>query len=114
MATLTIQNVTRLGLEPTYAACTSGGDKFTPSSETFLHVKNTSGGALTVTVTGQKVPLPNTTLTVAAVSIDATTGDTMMGPYPAAEFAAAADGLAAITYSGVTNLVIAAVRLSQP
>lgn len=114
MATLTVQDVTRLGLAPTYAACTSGGDAFAPSSETWLHVKNTSGGALTVTVAAAKVPLTDTTITVAAVSIPATTGDKIIGPFPYDFFAAASDGLAAITYSGVTNLTIAVLRLSQP
>lgn len=114
MATLTVQNITRLGLEPTYAACTVGGDKFSPSSETFLQVKNGSGGALTVTVTPQRVSLGDTTMTMAAVSVDATTGDTMIGPFPYEFFAAASDGLAAITYSGVTTLTIAAVKLTQP
>ena len=111
MATLATQVVVRTGVEPTYAAAAGGGDKFTPSATTFLHVKNTSGGALTVTVTSTYVPAANLTTTHAAVSIDATTGDTMMGPFPY-ELFAASDGLAAITYSGVTNLVIAAVRVS--
>lgn len=114
MATLTTQNMTRTGLEATYAACTSGGDKFTPSATTFLHVKNASGGALTVTVAVAKVPLADATSSVAAVSIDATTGDTMIGPFPYEFFAAAADGLAAITYSGVTSLTIAVIKVSQP
>ena len=114
MATLTVQDVTRLGVATTYAACTSGGDKFLPSENTFIQVKNASGGALTVTVAAAKVPAPNLTITFAAVSIPATTGDKMIGPFPADVFAAAADGLAAITYSGVTSLTIAAIKLTQP
>ena len=114
MATLTTQEVTRLGVAQTYAACAGGGDKFTPGANTFLQVKNASGGALTVTVAVAKVPLPDATSAVAAVSIPATTGDKMFGPFPAEFFAAAADGLAAITYSGVTSLTIAVLRLAQP
>src|SRR3989304_5961316 len=83
MATLTVQDVTRLGVATTYAACPSGGDKFLPSENTFLQVKNASGGALTVTVAAAKVPAPNLTITFAAVSIPATTRDKMIGPFPA-------------------------------
>ena len=113
MATLTTQTVTRAGVQMTYAAATGGGDKFTPDATTFLHVKNGSAGALTVTVTPTKVPIPNLTTTFAAVSVNATTGDNMMGPFPS-EFFAGSDGLASITYSGVTSLTIAAVKVSQP
>mgnify|MGYP001562877003 CR=1 FL=1 len=114
MATLTVQKVTRLGITPSFAACTGGGDKFLPSANTYIELKNTSGGALTVTVAPAKVPIPDTTITFAAVSIPATTGDKIIGPFPADVFAAAADGLAAVTYSGVTSLTIAAFELSQP
>ena len=113
MATLTTQNVVRTGVATTYAAAAGGGDSFTPDATTFLHVKNTSAGALTVTVTPAKVPLTDLTETFAAVSIPATTGDKMLGPFPYEHFAQS-DGLADITYSGVTNLTIAVVKVSQP
>lgn len=113
MATLTTQTVVRAGVAPVYAAAAAGGDKFAPSETTFLHVKNTGAGALTVTVTPTRVPLTGLTQTFPAVSIPATTGDRMIGPFPHEHFAAS-DGLADITYSGVTGLTVAAVRVSQP
>jgi len=113
VATLTTQVVTRLGVAPTYAAAAGGGDKFVPDATTFIQVKNGSGGALTVTVAPTKVPLAGLTETFAAVSIPATTGDKMIGPFPAEHFAGS-DGLADITYSGVTSLTVAVVKVSQP
>ena len=59
MAVLTVQTVVRSGVGPTYASCAGGGDKFLPDATTFLHVKNGSGGALTVTVAAVATVLPN-------------------------------------------------------
>lgn len=114
MATLTTQNVTRAGVGPTYAACTGGGDRFTPDATTMLHVKNGSGGALNVTVAATKVPLANMTTGNVVVSVPAG-GERMIGPFPADFFTAVdGSGLADITYSGVTSLTIAAVKVTQP
>ncbi len=113
MATLTTQNITRLGITPTYAAAAGGGDRFTPAANTFLHVKNTSAGAITVTIVTPNEAFPNVATADVAVSVPATTGDKMIGPLPYERFAAS-DGLGDITYSGVTNLTVAIVNLSQP
>lgn len=114
MATLTTQNISRTGVGPTYAACTGGGDRFTPDKDTFLHVKNGSGGALTVTVAATKVPLPGMTITNVVVSVPAG-GERMIGPFPYDMFAAV-DGsaLADVTYSGVTSLTIGVIKTVEP
>ncbi len=112
MATLAIQSIARTGLEATYAAATGGGDKFSPSSETLLHVKNASGGDITVTVATQGTVVGNP---IADNAVVVTAGEErFIGPWPYEHYAAAADGLATIAYSGVTTLTIAAFRLSQP
>jgi len=115
MATLATQKVTRAGLvNPTFAACTGGGDRFTPDNNTHLHVKNGSGGALTVTVAATKVPLANMTVTNVAVSVPAG-GEARIGPFPYDMFGATdASGLADITYSGVTSLTIAVIQVPEP
>ncbi len=113
MAVLTIQTVTRAGVGPTYQACAGGGDEFRPDETTFLHVKNGSGGALTVTIAATATVLPNLTVGNVAVSVPAS-GERMIGPFPAQFFANSADGNADITYSGVTSLTVAAVKVSQP
>lgn len=113
MAVLTVQTVVRSGVGPTYASCAGGGDKFLPDATTFLHVKNGSGGDLTVTVAAVATVLPNLSVGNVAVSVPAG-AERMIGPFPAQFFANSADGNADITYSGVTSLTIAAVKVSQP
>lgn len=114
MATLTVQDMKRTGLATTYAAAAAGGDKFAPSANTFLHVKNAGVGAITVTIVTPREAIPDVATADVAVSVPATTGERMIGPFPYTHFAAAADGLADITYSGVTSVTIAAVTLAQP
>lgn len=114
MATLTTQVVKRTGVVPTYAAAAGGGDRFTPDANTFLHVKNGSAGSITVTVAATKVPTPDMTIASVAVAI-AAGAEKMIGPLPADVFAATdGSGLADITYSGVTSLTVAVVKVQQP
>lgn len=107
MALLATQQVSINGLAPSYAAATGGGDTITCGDRVFLHVKNASGGAITVTVV-----TPNTISGLAiadvAISVPATTGDRMIGPLTSALFDPGT-GLASITYSGVTSLTVAAI-----
>lgn len=107
MATLAKQMVVPTGLAPTYAAAAGGGDKVTPADGSWIHVKNGSGGALTVTVddptsvgpVGAQAFNPDLSVSVPAA------GERLIGPI-GARYANPADGLAAITYSGVTSLTI--------
>lgn len=112
MANLSTQRISRAGLGPTYAAATGGGDKFAPGGKTFLHVKNGSGGAQTVTIVTPGSAAENVSIGDVAVSVPAA-GERMIGPLPGSLFANPADsGLGAITYSGVTSLTVAIVELS--
>jgi hypothetical protein len=114
MATLATQSITRAGAAPSYAAATGGGDRFTPGQRTFLHVKNGSGGALTVTVSSQsRSVIPNVSITSLAVSVPAA-GERMIGPLPPEIFMATdGTGLGDITYSGVTSLTVGVFDLTS-
>lgn len=109
MATLATQQIVLGGLEPTYAAAGGSGDKFTPGDNVFLHVKNTNASSRTVTI-DSKVASNYGTDVDPAVSVDATTGDTMIGPLPAQRFAGT-DGLGDISYSATTNVTVAVIKL---
>lgn len=112
MATLATQTIRRSGLAPAYAAATAGGDEFTPTDQTFLHVKNGSAGALTVTVVTPGNAIEDVAIADLAVSIPAA-GERMIGPFPGGYFAnSAIGGRAAISYSGVTSLTIAAISFA--
>jgi hypothetical protein len=113
MADLATQVIDQDGLAPSYAAAAGGGDKFVPGEKTFLHVKNTSGAPITVTLV---TPGDKSGLAIAdqTVSVPATTGDRMIGPLKKSLFADPADsGKGSITYSGVTNLTVAVLELGS-
>lgn len=115
MATLTAQVITRAGVGPTYTACNGGGDAAPCNADNFLHVKNGSGGALTVTlaipagvsVFGQ-VGYTNTAVSVPAGS------ERMIGPLQPQIYQDPTTGLVTITYSGVTSLTIACFTNLEP
>jgi hypothetical protein len=107
VAILATQAVAPGGLDPVYVAAAAGGDKINPGPTTFLHVKNASGGALTVTV-DSVAPCNQGADHNLVVSVPAA-DDRMIGPLVAERFASATDGLVAITYSGVTSLTVAAI-----
>lgn len=109
MATLTTQVIRRSGVTVTYASAAGGGDKFTPTDRTWIEVVNGGGSPITVTVT-----TPNdiaTDISIADVSVSVTNGTTgRIGPFPPGLFQGT-DGLASISYSGVTSVTVAALQL---
>ncbi|MES2867625.1 MAG: hypothetical protein V4703_12855 [Actinomycetota bacterium] len=113
MAALATQSVVRAGVIPSYAACAGGGDTFLPGRNTFLHVKNASGGALTVTVVTPRTDQWGNAVADNAISVGAG-AEKMIGPFPAESYADPSTGVANITYSGVTTLTIGVFDVSQP
>ena len=112
MAALTTQHVNHAGVTPSYASCAGGGDTFTPGDRVMLHVKNGSGGSLTVTVATPGSVDGDLAVTDLAVAVGAG-AEKMIGPFPAQHFAdPALSGAAAISYSGVTTLTIAVLELA--
>jgi hypothetical protein len=109
MALLTVQNITRAGTEPTYVAATVSGDTVNNAGNVALHYKNASGGAITVTIV-----TPNTVdglaVTDRAVAIPAGE-ERIIGPFQKAIYNDST-GVVSITYSGVTDLTVAALALT--
>lgn len=109
MATLTVDVIDRAtGLaDPAGVAAAGGGDDFPNTGREFLKVANGGGGAITVTV--------NSTVACslgfdhdepAAASVGA--GETrFFGPFPTSRYGTSAG----VTYSGVTSVTVAAIRL---
>ena len=114
MATLTTQSISRSGLTTSFTSAAGGGDSFTPDGQTLLRVKNASGSIITITVVSPGSVIEGVTKGDVTFTVPATTGDVIAGPFPAEHFADPTDGLADITYSGVTSLTVAALRVSQP
>jgi len=108
MALLAQQAIARAGLTPTYTAA-AASTTVTCGDRSFLHVKNTNGSSMTVTVTAT-AQVDGQTVTDLVVTVPATTGDKMIGPLTSKLFASAADGVSAsITYSSTTSVTVASL-----
>lgn len=111
MALLARQKIDEDGLVANYVAATGGGDSFDNDGRTVLHAKNGSGSPITVTVaaeqaTTEKPGFGALTKANAEVSVPAG-GEAFLGPFPTIAFGRSTE----ITYSGVTSLTIAALRI---
>jgi len=110
MATLTVQDITDVGVAFTTTAAAGGGDAFANSEgrTTFLCL-NQSGGALTVTIATAATD-PTTGLAIADVSLSVPNGSwAFFGPFPSGLYNDT-NGLIQVTYSGVTSLTVAALN----
>ncbi len=109
---LTVQDVSLAGVTPSYVAATlTDGNSFANDGKVLLHVKNT-GSQITLTVAAV-AKLAGVSLTNPAIVIPATTGDKMIGPFDPTVFNQAA-GVVYVTYTAVTGVTIAAIRLPNP
>jgi hypothetical protein len=109
MAVLTVNVIDRVtGLvAPAGAAAAAGGDSFANDGHTFLKVANGGGGGITVTVDSVQVcshGFDHNQPDAAAVAAGA---ERWFGPFPTTRFGSSC----AVTYSGVTTVTVAAVRL---
>lgn len=113
MATLTVQQISRAGLTPAFAAAAAGGDAFANSGKTYLHVKNANvGAARTVTLASQ---LPAGAIPQGAAKGDlavvvAASGEKLIGPLDPAAFNDA-NGRVVVTYSTEADLTVGAFAL---
>ena len=118
MAQLTLNQHALAGLNPAFVAAAAGGDAFADSGDerTYVRVKNGGGAAITVTVapvsptsvkqagiTPQPVALPSYSVSVPA------SGDMTIGPFPQAY--REANSNVNLTYSAVTSVTVAAIRM---
>lgn len=108
MALLTTQDITTAGLQPTYTAAAGGGDTMVPDDRTFLHVKNGGGAPITVTMV---TPGTVDTLAITDRAVSVTNALDKMIRIPADIYRDPATGLASITYSAVTTVTVAAIRV---
>lgn len=110
MALLTAQAIARTGLATAYATPTVA-DTFPNDGNTFLHVKNTNGSPRDVTVSSKAVPGIGLAAADLVVTVAATTGDVMIGPFPPAAFNDPVTGLVSVAYSATAGVTAAVVQL---
>jgi hypothetical protein len=108
---LTVQDCVVTGLAPSYTGSLSTENTYQVQNNgrVFLHFKKTGAGECTVTIT---TPVTKGGLAVAdrTLTVPATTGDKMIGPFPPSIYNNSS-GLLEFTASEVTDLSVAAVRL---
>lgn len=110
MSTLTPQTITPAGLSANYSAASAGGDKIQlAGANIFLHVKNGSASAITVTITTQANQYKGLTVPDRTVSVPAS-GDKMIGPIDPA-LHGDINQQASISYSATTSVTVAAIRI---
>ena len=112
MAELTVQQITETGAAATYVAATAEGDTADNNGNMFLHIKNGSGGAITVTITALTTSVESGMYgelrkSNSATILDAGT-EAFVGGFAPAAFNDG-NGEIAITYTAVTSLTIAAL-----
>jgi len=114
-ANFSVQQMTITGITPTFNAANGGGDTFPNDGKTYVHVKNGSGGSLTITfdaVSGfNDAAYGPITFTDTAVAIPAGE-ERIVGPFPPARFNNTS-GRVAMTYSGVTSLTVGVFRTGK-
>ena len=117
MADLIIQDVIEAGLNATYASAASGGDAVQNlQGDVVLHFKNTNVAARTVTITAQGTSqsVPDYgDMTKASLVINVPAGEErFVGPFPKRAFNDA-NSKVQLTYSAVTDLTVAALRVQR-
>jgi anti-sigma factor ChrR (cupin superfamily) len=107
MTTLAVQQVPVTGFTPTFAAAAAGGDACQPDDRVFLRVKNGSAASINVTVvvpgTEYEQARPDVVVAVAAA------GDVLIALPSALQDLTT--GLVSWTYSAVTTVTVALVRV---
>lgn len=115
MATLTVKDIVEAGLDPALEAAAGGGDQFTndDSQRTFFVANNGSGSPITVTIPAvdtSKGQAGFGTMTRPDLVVVVPAGEERyIGPV--ANAFTDNSGFAQVTYSGVTSLTVAAVKL---
>lgn len=108
---LTAQLPVTSGLTPVYSAADAAGSAFVNNGKRFLHVKNGAGAPINVTIAnpalvdGQAAP-------ARVVSVPATTGDKMIGPFPSVYTQADGTGQVFVDYSAVTTVTVALIEVT--
>lgn len=108
---VTVEEIVRTGIDLTDTGSLSTSDTYLVPNDgkTFLHIKKSGATDCTVTIAtpGTVDGLAVTDLTV---TVPATTGDKMIGPFPR-DIYNNASGQISVTFSNITGLTIAAARL---
>lgn len=107
---LTEQAITSAGLEATYVAANADGNKFNNTDRTLFHVKNASGGDITLTFqtpgTVDGLAISERTVVCSAGEERFWRGQPSIYNQPSTDA-----GMVYVDYSGVTSLTVAVLTI---
>lgn len=109
MAILTVQTISRTGINPTFAAAAAGGDSFANDGKVFFECKNANAATRTLTFALTQL-VDGQTPAAKTVVVPVTPGDSMVGPFPPSVYNDS-NGRVVVTYSAEADLTVAAFRL---
>lgn len=109
--TLSVEEITRSGINLADTGSLSATDtyKFLNNGRTFLHFKKSGAGACTVTIVTQSTE-DGLAVGDRTVSVPATTGDVMVGPFPR-EIYNDSSGFCTFSLSEITGLTVAVATI---
>lgn len=109
---LTVQQVVRTGLSPSYTAGNgSGGHSIANDGRVLLHIKNGGGSSINATLQTPVTVDEQAALAVADLVVAVPNGgERMIGPFPPALYNQA-DNTVYLDFSAVTSVTVAAIRL---
>lgn len=107
---LAAQQVSRAGLTPVFSAGNADGHFVPNDGRVILEVKNTSASPVNVTVQTPGT-VDGNAIADLVVAVPATSGDKMIGPFPASIYNQA-DGSIYVDLSAATGVTVAAVRVA--
>jgi len=110
---LSVQEIAVAGITPSYEAANADGEKISNDGKTFIQVKNTNAGEITVTVV-TPITIGGLAVSDRTITVPATTGDKMIGPFKAAHYDQLSgddEGFVYVNFSAVTDVTIAAFRV---
>jgi hypothetical protein len=108
MAQQTVQQVVLTGLNPSYAAAAGGGDSFLNDGNVEYCVKNNGGGSINAIFTPNGPSVGGQPLQARTVAVPAGE-ERRVGLFDPTAWNDA-NGLVQVTYSGVTSVIVAAIR----
>lgn len=109
MAALTVLTSSLSAQNLGAAAAESGGDTFVNDGRVILYFKNTNATTRTITIVTAATILGSLSIGDVSVSI-AQNEEKIVGPFPVRYFNNSS-GQVSISYSGVTNLTVAAIQV---
>lgn len=112
MAVVATQSLRRDGLAALYVPASAGGDTFSPGQTTFLHVRNSGGSSIVMTVPTYWYVVPNIKSADLTVTVPAGQ-ERFVGPFPRRVFVDPSTGAASATCSVTTNVTLAILDISE-